>query len=100
MEFSRQEYWSGLPFPTPGDLPDSGIELMCPALASRFFTTGTLGKPPPSRQLPQPKGLGSCLTQAPSICRCCHLPVTGDVEVQRQTLLFQMETILMGEVAF
>ena len=26
MEFSRQEYWSGLPFPTPGDLPDSGVE--------------------------------------------------------------------------
>ena len=42
MEFSRQEYWSGMPFPTPGDLPDSGIEpvsLMCPALAGRFFTT-------------------------------------------------------------
>ena len=28
MEFSRQEYWSGLPFPTPGDLPDPGIESM------------------------------------------------------------------------
>ena len=32
MEFSRQEYWSGLPFPTPGDLPDLGIELGPPAL--------------------------------------------------------------------
>ena len=42
MEFSGQEYWSGLPFPPPGDLPDPGIEagaLMFPALASRFFTT-------------------------------------------------------------
>ena len=42
MEFSRQEYWSGMPFPTPGDLPDSGMEpvsLMCPALAGRFFTS-------------------------------------------------------------
>ena len=42
MGFSRQEYWSGLPFPTPGDLPDSGIEpvsLASPALAGRFFTT-------------------------------------------------------------
>ena len=41
--FSRQEYWSGLPFPSPGDLPDPGIQfvsLMSPALASRFFTTG------------------------------------------------------------
>ena len=32
MEFSRQEYWSGLPFPSPGDLPDSGIEPRSPAL--------------------------------------------------------------------
>ena len=32
MEFSRQEYWSGLPFPSPGDLPDSGIESRSPAL--------------------------------------------------------------------
>ena len=42
MEFSRQEYWSGLPFPTPGDLPDPEIKpasLASPALASKFFTT-------------------------------------------------------------
>ena len=32
MEFSRQEYWSGLPFPTPGDLPNPGIEPGSPAL--------------------------------------------------------------------
>ena len=38
MEFSRQEYWSGLPFPPPGGLPDSGIEPMSPALAAGFFT--------------------------------------------------------------
>ena len=34
-----QEYWSGLPFPTPRDLPDPGIKPMSPALACRFFTT-------------------------------------------------------------
>ena len=39
MEFSRQEYWNRLPFPTPGDLPDPGIELVSLALAGRFFTT-------------------------------------------------------------
>ena len=42
VELSRQEYWSGLPFPTPGDLPDSGIEpasLKSPALTGGFFTT-------------------------------------------------------------
>ena len=42
MKFSRQENWSGLPCPPPGDLPDLGIEpasLMSPALAGGFFTT-------------------------------------------------------------
>ena len=44
MEFSRQEYWSGLLFCSPGDLPDPGIKLgslMSPALAGGFFTTST-----------------------------------------------------------
>ena len=42
MEFSRQGYWSGLPFPTPGDLPDPGIEsmsLVSPALIDKFLIT-------------------------------------------------------------
>ena len=42
MEFSKQEYWSGFPFPTPGDLPKPGIKptsLASPALAGRFFIT-------------------------------------------------------------
>ena len=41
MEFSRQEYWSGLPFPIPGDLPNPGFKPMLPAspeLAGGFFT--------------------------------------------------------------
>ena len=44
MGFSRQEYWSGLPYPPPGDLPDPGIEpvsLISLALAGGFFTTST-----------------------------------------------------------
>ena len=48
MEFPGQEYWSGLPFPPPGDLPDSGIEptsLAFPALAGRLFITELTGKP-------------------------------------------------------
>ena len=45
MEFPSQEYWSGFPFPLPGDLPDPGIETMSPALEGRFFTTETPGKP-------------------------------------------------------
>ena len=52
MNSSRQEYWRGLPFPTPGDLPDPGIEPMSPAspsLAGRFFTTEPAGKLTSSR---------------------------------------------------
>ena len=45
MGFSRQEYWSGLPFPPPGDLPDPGIKPASLALAGRFFTTEPPGKP-------------------------------------------------------
>ena len=47
IEFSRQKYWSKMPFPTPGNLPDPGIEpvsLASPALAGRFFTTALPGK--------------------------------------------------------
>ena len=39
MGFPRQEYWSGLPFPSPGDLPNPGMEPASPALAEGFFTT-------------------------------------------------------------
>ena len=42
MEFPRQEYWSGLTFPSPRDLPDPGIEPGSPVLAARFFTAGSL----------------------------------------------------------
>ena len=48
MGFSRQEYWSGLLFPSPGDLPDPGIKpasLAFPALAGTVFTTEPHGKP-------------------------------------------------------
>ena len=39
MGFSKEESWSGLQFPPPGDLPDPGIEYVSPALAGGFFTT-------------------------------------------------------------
>ena len=48
MGFYRQEYWSGLPFPSPRDLPDPRIKptsIASPALAGGFFTTELLGKP-------------------------------------------------------
>ena len=45
MGFSRQEYWSGLPFPPSGDILNSGIEPESRAVAGRFFTTEPPGKP-------------------------------------------------------
>ena len=51
MEFSRQEYWSRLSFPTPGDLPDTQIKTASLALAGGFFTT----EPPGMSQLKQNK---------------------------------------------
>ena len=45
MEFSKQEYWSGLPHPSPGDLPDPGMEStsrMSPTMADGFFTTNAM----------------------------------------------------------
>ena len=45
MGFSRQEYWSGLPFPPPGDLPDPGIESRSPTLQADASTSEPPGKP-------------------------------------------------------
>ena len=45
MGFCRQEYWSGLPFPSPGDLPDPGIELRSPTLQADAVTSAPPGKP-------------------------------------------------------
>ena len=67
MGFPRQEYWSGLLFPPPRDLPDPGIEpspLMSPALAGGFFTT-------------EPPGfLGATLLKIDTYVHGCLMPLT------------------------
>ena len=45
MGFYRQKYWSGLPFPSPGDLPDPGIKPRSPALRAEALTSEPPGKP-------------------------------------------------------
>ena len=45
MGFPKRENWSGLPFPSQGDLPDPGIEFTSPALAGGFFSIESPGKP-------------------------------------------------------
>ena len=72
MGSSRQEYRSGLPFPSPGDLSDPGIELMSPALAGGFSTTEPPGKSYP-KALPNPKTIFLC-QEHPMLCKtkeCC-----------------------------
>ena len=64
MGFSRQKYYSGLPFPTPRDLPDPGIKhtsLASPALTGKFFTTEPRGKPLVADD--------ECLLFVPTACR-------------------------------
>ena len=67
MEFSRQAYWSGLPFPSPGDLPDPGTErasLMSLALAGGFFTTSATWE-----ALQPERGVGNSLSPVPRAVR-------------------------------
>ena len=63
MRFSRQEYWNGLSFPSPGDLPNPGIKpesLGSPALAGGFFTTSTAWEAPTVMR----KGVSVLVTQS------------------------------------
>ena len=52
MGLSRQEYWSGLPFPSPGDLPDPGIKASSLAVAGGCLSTEPPGKPLPAHEFP------------------------------------------------
>ena len=74
MEFSRQEYWSGLPFPSPGDLPDSGIEPRSPTL----WADALLSEPP---------FLLPCVQfQNPFQLRCPHT-ITGPLKLSPYSCL-------------
>ena len=76
--FSRQEHWSELPFASPGDLPNPGMEpmsLMSPALAGRFFTTSTAGENSllvSSNFWCLMTFLGSCCLSLFSVSLCSH----------------------------
>ena len=83
MGFSRQEYWSGLPFPSPGDLPDPGIEPTFPASEGRCLTPGPRGKCspvigfrtfslPPLSPTSTPLSHQLCLPVPSLHCCCCH----------------------------
>ena len=71
MEFSRQGYWSGLPFPSPGGLPDPGIETWSPALQADSLPSGPPGRPriAPWHQMRLPSSL-SCLLLEDHVVLC------------------------------
>jgi len=66
MEFSRQEYWSGLPFPSPGNLPDLRIEPGSPALQADTLLSEPPGKPPENGETDY-KARTGCFQEVPSI---------------------------------
>ena len=95
MGFSRQEYWSVLPCPSPGDLPDPGIQPMSPALAGRFFTAEPPGKP--SSIFPSPQSLGNADLLAIYIFLFfpeCHLAGTIQYVVLSDWLFFYLTTCI------
>jgi len=70
MGFSRQEYWSGVPFPSPGDLPDPGIKPGSPTFQAEALTSEPPGRPePPASLTPEPLLALSGLPRAqPFVC--------------------------------
>ena len=100
MGLSRQEHESGLPFPSPGDLPDRGIEptsLASPALADRFFTTAPPGKPiPPSHLVRGREGLiisvdGEQLS--PSVQLSIPIRLPNSLSVLLVSLMFHLDVL-------
>ena len=81
MQFSRQEYWSRLPFLSAEDLPNLGIELMPPELAGRFFTTEPPGKYILLQFAAWTVGVGTlgetCLSLGPRTQSLCDLAVSA-----------------------
>ena len=73
MGISRQEYWSGLPFPSPGEYPGAGSEPVSPALADRFFTAEPAGKP----LSPLCSCLCSALYNTGQVCVCLELLINA-----------------------
>ena len=73
MEFSRQEYWSGLPFPSPGDLPDPGVKTGPPELQADSLPSESPGKP--KREVSLGRLLTFCLIAVRSESKLCKISI-------------------------
>ena len=78
MGFSREEYWSGLPFPPPGDLPNPGIEHRSPTLQADALLSEPPGKPQKTRVSCHTLLQGIFPTQGPNPHLLCLLPLQMD----------------------
>ena len=91
MEFSKQEYWSGLPFPFPEDLPDPVIEPGSPALQAGDLPTELWGKPP-NMYAAAAKSLQSC----PTLCD----PIDSSPPGSSIHGIFHARVLEWGAIAF
>ena len=83
MGFSKQEYWSGLPFPSPEDLPDPGIKPRSPALQADSLLSEPPGKPTPDLRVPVKFVLKNHLAQEPLVAQTVKsLPEEQETRVQ------------------
>ena len=73
MGFSKQEYWSGLPFPSPGDLPDPGMEPRSPSLQAYTLTSEPQGKPLHRHGAAAAAAVAKLLQSCPTLCN----PIDG-----------------------
>ena len=87
--FPKQEYWSGLPFPSPGYLPDPGIELVSPALAGGFFITETFGKPCNMITLNYPLAEQRVIYAVINTMFCTWIDASGDIEIELHKIIEQ-----------
>ena len=84
MEFSRPEYWSGLPLPSPGDLPDPRDRTQISCIAGRFFTSEHQGSPShaPGSPINAIQKLSYLILQRPYEERECYYPHLGDGDAE------------------
>ena len=103
LGFTRQEYWSGLPFPPPGDLPNRGIKPASPALEGGFFTIEPLSPVKPTDGKKKKKNLTMLyITSAKSLQSCPNLcdPIDSSPLGSPIPGILQARTLEWGAITF
>ena len=101
IELSRQEYWSGLPFPPPGDLLDPGIKpasLLSPALADRFFTTSATWEA--RFQISAVSFTHDSAQKSPSQRDPCWLPHLTEQQIRTPIFSFSFSQIYFAQLIY